>query len=253
GAEGWDADSVYPLYQRLETNEDPEPHHGSNGPVHIMNVPPDDKSGVNLLDAAEQAGLPRSRFNTGETVVDGAGFFQINRQADGTRASSSVSYLHPILDRENLTILTDTQVARIELDDKLRATGVHVVADIHGRTARIGVNREVVVSAGAIDSPKLLMLSGIGPADHLREVGIDVRVDSPGVGSNLQDHPEAVIRWESKQPMVRTSTQWWEIGLFHATEEGLDRPDLMMHYGTVPFDMHIARQGYPSAEDEFCL
>jgi choline oxidase len=97
------------------------------------------------------------------------------------------------------------------------------------------------------------MLSGIGPADHLREVGIDVRVDSPGVGSNLQDHPEAVIRWESKQPMVRTSTQWWEIGLFHATEDGLDRPDLMMHYGTVPFDMHTARQGYPSAEDEFCL
>ncbi|HJG79820.1 MAG TPA: GMC family oxidoreductase N-terminal domain-containing protein [Brevibacterium senegalense] len=253
GAEGWDADSVYPLYQRLETNEDPEPHHGTDGPVHIMNVPPDDKSGVNLLDAAEQAGLPRSRFNTGETVVDGAGFFQINRQADGTRASSSVSYLHPHLDRANLSILTDTQVTRIELDDDLKATGVHVVADIHGRTARIGATREVIVSAGAIDSPKLLMLSGIGPADHLREVGVEVRVDSPGVGANLQDHPEAVIRWEAKKPMVRTSTQWWEIGLFHATEEGLDRPDLMMHYGTVPFDMHTARQGYPSAEDEFCL
>lgn len=253
GAEGWDADSVFPLYQRLETNEDPDPHHGTSGPVELMNVPPNDKSGVNLLDAAEQAGLPRSRFNTGTTVVNGAGFFQINRKADGTRASSSVSYLHPILDRSNLTILTDTHVTRIELDDDLRATGVHVVADMHGRLARIGAKREVVVSAGAIDSPKLLMLSGIGPADHLREVGVDVRVDSPGVGSNLQDHPEAVIRWESKKPMVRTSPQWWEIGLFHATEDGLDRPDLMMHYGNVPFDMHTARHGYPSADEEFCL
>src|SRR5699024_6759870 len=176
-----------------------------------------------------------------------------NRQADGTRASSSVSYLHPHLDRANLSILTDTQVTRIELDDDLKATGVHVVADIPGRTARIGATREVSGSAGSIGSPKLLMLSGIGPADHLREVGVEVRVDSPGVGANLQDHPEAVIRWEAKKPMVRTSTQWWEIGLFHATEEGLDRPDLMMHYGTVAVDMHTARQGYPSAADEFCL
>src|SRR5690606_16367633 len=98
-----------------------------------------------------------------------------------------------------------------------------------------------------------LMLSGIGPAEHLREFGIDVLVDAPGVGSHMQDHPEGVIQWEAKQPMTTTSTQWWEIGIFAATEPGLDRPDLMMHYGSVPFDMHTARQGYPTTENGFCL
>ena len=94
------------------------------------------------------------------------------------------------------------------------------------------------MSTGAIDSPKLLMLSGIGPAAHLREHGIEVLVDSPGVGEHLQDHPEGVDQLEAKQPMVTTSTQWWEIGIFTPTEDGLDRPDLMMHYGSVPFDMN---------------
>jgi choline oxidase len=253
GCTGWGSEHTLPLYTRLESNEDTDGLHGTDGPVELMNVPPDDKSGVNLLDACEQAGIPRARFNTGTTVVNGASFFQINRKQDGTRASASVSYLHPVLDRENLTVLTDTRVTKVELDAENRAVAVHVVADNHGRQARIAAAREIIVSAGAIDSPKLLMLSGIGPAEHLREVGVEVRVDSPGVGSNLQDHPEAVIRWESKKPMPRTSTQWWEIGIFHSTVDGLDRPDLMMHYGSVPFDMHTLRHGYPSADEEFCL
>ena len=97
------------------------------------------------------------------------------------------------------------------------------------------------------------MLSGIGPAEHLREFGIDVLVDSPGVGENLEDHPEGLVMWEAKQPMVTTSTQWWEIGIFTMTEEGLDRPDLMFHYGSVPFDMNLVRRGYPTTENAFCL
>lgn len=253
GATGWDADSTYPLYRRLETNEDPEPHHGHDGPVHLMNVPPRDPSGVALLDACEQAGIPRTRFNTGETVRNGAGFFQINRQADGTRASSSVSYLHPIADRPNLTVLTDLKARALAFDDERRCTGVEVVDNAFARTRTIGARREVILSAGAIDSPKLLMLSGIGPAAHLAELGIPVRVDAPGVGENLQDHPEGVIQWEAKQPMPTESTQWWEIGIFATTEEGLDRPDLMFHYGSVPFDMHTVRQGYPTTENGFCL
>jgi choline dehydrogenase len=97
------------------------------------------------------------------------------------------------------------------------------------------------------------MLSGIGPAEHLREIGVDVRVDSPGVGANLDDHVEGLVFWESPQPMVTTSTQWWEIGLMSTSEPGLDRPDLMMHYGSVPFDMNTARWGYPTTENGFCL
>jgi len=221
--------------------------------VHLMNIPAKDPSGIALLDACEQAGIPRTRFNAGNTVVNGANFFQINRQADGTRASSSVSYIHPIADRANLTLLTEMRARELRFDENNRCIGVDVVDASFGKTTAITARIEVILSAGAIDSPKLLMLSGIGPAEQLREHGIPVRADSPGVGENLQDHPEGVIQWEAKKPMPTTSTQWWEIGIFTTTEEGLDRPDLMFHYGSVPFDMHTARQGYPTTENGFCL
>jgi choline dehydrogenase-like flavoprotein len=197
------------------------------------------------------------QFNDGTTVTSGASFFQINAHEDGTRASSSVSYLHPVIDRENLTILTERRVKRIMFDDARRATGVEVLAPDLRRTFHVAARQEIVLSAGAIDSPKLLMLSGIGPAEHLREVGVDVLVDSPGVGAHMQDHPEGVISWEARKPMPETSTQWWEIGIFTRTpkalERGDDRPDLMFHYGTMPFDMHTLRQGYPTSENTFCL
>lgn len=253
GAQGWNSELAFRLYQKLENNEDPGAHHGHDGPVRLRNVPPADPSGVALLDAAEQAGIPRADFNTGKTVTQGANFFQISAREDGTRSSSSVSYLHPAQDRENLTILTGTQVKRVLFDEDRRATGVEVTDNAFGKAHTISARREVVVSAGAIDTPKLLMLSGIGPAEHLSEVGVDVLVDSPGVGSHLQDHPEAVIQWEAKKPMVEDSTQWWEIGVFDQVDEGLDRPDLMMHYGSVNFDMHTYRQGYPTADNAFCL
>lgn len=256
GAHGWNAESTYPLFKRLETNDTPGDHHGTDGPVHLMSIPPEDPCGVALLDACEQQGIPRAEFNSGDTVVTGANFFQINRRADGTRSSSSVSYIHPILDRENFTLLTDHWVREILFTDDAgtsRATGVAAVNNAFGRAETITANREVILSAGAIDSPKLLMLSGIGPAEHLTEHGIEVRVDSPGVGEHLQDHPEAVIAWDAKQPMTRESMQWWEIGIFYPTQDGLDRPDLMMHYGSVPFDMHTARHGYPTSENTFCL
>lgn len=256
GATGWGADSVYRLYPQIESNDAPGDHHGRSGPVHIMTVPPADPCGVALLDSCEAVGIPRAEFNSGQTVVNGANFFQINRKADGTRSSSSVSYLHPVLDRKNLTVRPGSWVKRVAFDTsgaRPRAVGVDITDNAFGRTTRIAAAREVVVSAGAIDSPKLLMLSGIGPAEHLRENDVDVLVDSPGVGAHLQDHPEGVVGFETNRPMVRESTQWWEIGIFTPTAEGLDRSDLMMHYGSVPFDMHTLRQGYPTAEETFCL
>ena len=256
GATGWNAEMAYRLFKQLETNEDagPDaPHHGDSGPVHLMNVPPSDPTGRALLDACEQAGIPKVRFNTGETVINGAGFFQINRQADGTRASSSVSYIHPIMDRKNFTLLTGLRAKELTFDGGTRCTGVAVVDNAFARTHLLSARAEVIVSAGAIDSPKLLMLSGIGPAAQLEEFGIPVRADSPGVGEHLQDHPEGVIQWDARQPMTETSTQWWEAGIFTTTEEGLDRPDLMFHYGSVPFDMHTLRQGFPTTENGFCL
>ena len=255
GANNWNPENVLPLIKKLETNSREGDQYGHDGPVEIMDVPQVDPVGTAVLDACEEAGLPRKKFNTGETVKHGAEFFQINSHKDNTRSSSAVSYLHPNEKRENLDILTDMWVTRILFadDDTNTATGVEYLADSFNRKATISANKEVIISAGAINSPQLLMLSGIGPREHLEEFNIDVRVDAPGVGSNLQDHPEAVIQFESKVPMVRDSTQWWEIGIFTQIDDDTDLPDLMMHYGCTPFDMHTARQGYPQADEVFAL
>jgi choline oxidase len=253
GCTGWSAADCFPLYQRLETNDAPGDHHGRSGPVTIRTVPGTDPCGAALLEACAEAGIPTTPFNTGKTVVRGANWFQINAREDGTRSSASVSYLHPILGkRPNLEVRTGVQAKKLAFDGT-RCVGVDYLDPdlIHTRTVR--ARREVVVSCGAIDTPKLLMLSGIGPAEHLRSVGVETLVDAPGVGENLQDHPEGVIMWEAKQPMVTKSTQWWEIGIFADTEPGLNRPDLMFHYGSVPFDMNTYRHGYPTSENAFCL
>ena len=253
GCEGWSSADCWPLIQRLETNDGPGEHHGRSGPVNIRTVPAEDPCGVALLEAAAQAGLPTSRFNEGHTITNGAGWFQINASADNTRMSSSHAYLHPIIDsRRNLEIRTGCQVKRVEIADR-RATGVEYLTPDLLTRGSVRARREVILSAGAIDTPKLLMLSGVGPGEHLREFGIETIVHSPGVGSNLDDHVEGIVQWDARQPMTRDSTQWWEIGLFATSHEGLDRPDLMMHYGSVPFDMNTARWGYPTTENGFCL
>ena len=256
GCTGWEASNVYRLFKKLETNEDKDAYHGHEGPVNIRNVPPVDPCGVALLDACEKMGIKRAKFNSPETVLNGANFFQINARADGTRSSTSVSYLHPIMGkRRNLTVKTGFQAKKLIIDASNKCTGVEVVGK--GLTSTydtiVNASREVIVSAGAIDSPKLLMLSGIGPATHLKELGIQVVADSPGVGQNLQDHPEGLIQWKAKKPMVQKSTQWWEIGIFKTTKPGLKVPDLMFHYGNVPFDLHTVRQGYKTPKNAFCL
>ena len=253
GNEGWSAADCWPLIRRLETNDGPGDHHGRDGPVNIRTVPPADPCGVAILEAAAQAGLPTSRFNEGHTVTNGAGWFQINSSADNMRMSSSHAYLHPILDsRPNLEVRTGCWCKRVEIEDG-RATAVEYLTPDLLTQASVKARREVILSAGSIDTPKLLMLSGIGPGEHLHEVGIQTLVHSPGVGANLDDHVEGIVQWDAKKPMIRTSTQWWEIGLFATSEDGLDRPDLMMHYGSVPFDMNTARWGYPTTENGFCL
>ena len=254
GAKGWNATDVLPYVTRLENNDAPGDQHGHSGPVRLRDIPPNDPCGAAVLEAAAAVGLPTVAFNRGETVRNGAGWFQINASEDGNRMSTSHAYLHPILGkRPNLEVRTGCWVSEILFDDALGATGVRYQRpDLTGYDT-VSAKREVIVTAGAIDTPKLLMLSGIGPAEHLREIGVAVRVDSPGVGSNLDDHVEGLVFWEAAKPMVTTSTQWWEIGLFTTIDESQNQPDLMMHYGSVPFDMNTLRRGYPTTDNGFCL
>lgn len=224
GATGWGAEHTLPLVKKLENNRAEGDHHGHDGPVELMDVPAEDPAGVALLEAAAEAGIPTTTFNTGETVVKGANWFQINRKQDGTRASSSVSYLHPILDRENLDILTDHWVSEVLVDEDRRAYGVRHVADRHGRQAEIHARAEVILSAGAINTPKLLMLSGIGPAEHLTEHGLDVRVDAPGVGSNLQDHPRRSSPGSPSSPCTATPRSTGRSGSSRPPRRGWTAP-----------------------------
>ena len=242
GATGWGAAEMLPLVRRL------------TGTVGLRDVPPDDPCGAAVLEAAALVGLPTVAFNRGETVRNGAGWFQINAEPDGTRNSTSHAFLHPILGkRKNLEVRTDSWVSEILFDDSLRANGIRYQRpDLTGYDT-LAARREVIVTAGAIDTPKLLMLSGIGPTAHLREIGIPVRADSPGAGANPDDHVEGLVFWEAARPMVTESTQWWEIGLFTTVDEGVTQPDLMMHYGSVPFDMNTLRHGYPTTDNGFCL
>jgi choline dehydrogenase len=193
GAAGWGWDDVRPYFLKAENNErGASEHHAVGGPLNVADERSPRPLTKRFLDAAETIGIPKiSDYNGPEQ--DGASLVQVT-QRNGRRWSTADAYLRPAQDRPNLEVRTGVHVARIALEGD-RAVGV-VLRDGRGREETVRAGREVLLCAGAIGSPQLLMLSGIGPADHLREMGIAVAVDSPGVGQNLQDHPYVVCVWE---------------------------------------------------------
>ena len=236
GAAGWGIAECAPFFQRLFEK------------VHLEEISDGNPLNGALVKAGVQAGLPQRSFALDGSLDEGVGYFQVNVK-DGIRQSSSVAYLHPLAALPpNLHILTDTTVTRILLDDRNRAIGVE------SSRGTLYAEREVILCAGAFDSPKLLLLSGIGPAAHLSEMGIRVHVDLPGVGEHLLDHPEGVVVWESARPIPGPIVQLWEVGLFART--GIDPdplPDLMCHFGLMPFTWHTEPAGYPTAQWGFSL
>ena len=240
GCVGWAADDCLPLL--------------AASPVEVRTPPPDDACARDLLAAASSIGMPTVSFNTGETAVDSAGWLQLSAAADNTRISTSRAYLHPVMaERPNLDIRTEAWCKRVLLSRDLRASGVEFALPGQLGSAYVRARREVIVCCGAIDTPKLLMLSGIGPPQHLREHGIPVAVASPGVGANLQDHIECVVQWQSLRPLPRRSPQDWPVALFASLSDGGGRPELMLHYGSVPYDVHTLRRGYHTIDNGFSL
>jgi choline dehydrogenase-like flavoprotein len=195
GCTGWSYDDVRPYFVKAEGNDTfAGPHHGTDGPQGISSGAPHALTRA-FVRAAQQAGLPfRADFNGGEQA--GAGFYQTFTR-NGKRCSTVVGYLRPALSRPNLTLRTDVAVLRVVVENG-RATGVEI-AGANG-VEIIRAEREVIVTAGAIGSPKLLMLSGIGPAEHLGEQGIAVVHDLPGVGQNLHDHMDVDVVAELSGP-----------------------------------------------------
>ena len=195
GADGWNWDQVLPYFRKSESNSrGADALHGDAGPLGVSDLRYTNPLSQVFLDAAQQQGLPLNRDFNGE-VQHGVGFYQVT-QRDAARCSSAAAYLAPVRSRPNLTVHTKAQVMRITFDGR-RANGV--TYRMRGAAHHQPAAREVIVCGGAINSPQLLMLSGIGPAQELRRHGIDVVQDAAGVGANLQDHLDICTLYRSTQ------------------------------------------------------
>jgi choline dehydrogenase len=204
GNPGWAWDDVLPWFRKAENHErGPSALHGAGGPQNVADprwVPPLSRA---FLEAAVQAGLRRHDDFNGE-AQDGASLFAVN-QRNGERHSAAAAYLRPALHRANLSVVSHALAGRV-LVERGRAAGVSYLREGRERVAR--ASREVILCAGAIGSPQLLLLSGIGPAEHLRSLGLPVVRDLPGVGENLQDHPRVAVTYESAESLALSDAEW---------------------------------------------
>ena len=235
GNDGWSYDDVLPYFKRSENYERGESkYHGAQGPLSIVNNPSPTPVAHAFVNAAVELGYdgPGWDFNA-ERQENGAGFYQYTRTRDGKRCSTAVAFLTPIMGRQNLEVKSGAHVTRIILEGG-RAIGVEY---LQGRQrCQVRARREVILSAGVIISPKILMLSGVGPAEHLRARGIPIVVDLPGVGQNLQDHLAlGTVFQASKAPPNPAAVA--EAGLFVRTRTGMDHacPNIQYHFqGGIP-------------------
>lgn len=194
GAEGWGWNDVLPVFKRLEANREfGEPYHGQDGPLVVSNTRHRHPLAKAFLAACYEAQLRSNPDFNGERQ-DGVGFYQTTTNK-GRRWSSAKAFLHPVRKRPNLTVLTETRVDRVLIENG-RATGVRLV---DGR--EITARREVVLTAGALASPLILMRSGVGAAAKLEALGIPVVSDLPGVGQNYQDHMAVPVEAETREPI----------------------------------------------------
>ncbi|MFJ2399013.1 GMC family oxidoreductase [Streptomyces sp. NPDC087843] len=191
GMRGWGWSDVLPRFRRSEDHElGASQLHGTGGPIAVTTAKDINPMSLAFITAGVENGLPLNRdFNGAE--LDGVGL-QYSNVRSGQRNSAAHGYLHPAQDRPNLTVRPHALVQRVVLDQGV-ARGV-VFTDAAGQEVTVGAP-SVVLSAGAMRTPQLLMLSGVGPAEHLRELGIEVAHDLPGVGGNLHDHPASMVRW----------------------------------------------------------
>ncbi|MBI1374407.1 MAG: choline dehydrogenase [Phycisphaera sp.] len=232
GCAGWDWANVLRLYKKIEDWHGPTCDlRGTGGPMYV--APPVDPNpvAVAFVESGAAVGLPIVEDNNGPSML-GTSFFNMTVK-DGQRRSVVQAYLEPAMGRDNLTVLTAAHTRRVTLEGD-RCTGVEFRHD--GGVHTVRADREVILAGGVIGSPRALMLSGIGPAEHLRSLGIDVAVDLPGVGQNLQDHALlAGINYacKGKLPEVRNngaeSTMWWK------SDDRLISPDIQPVIIEFPF------------------
>ncbi|WP_126173917.1 GMC family oxidoreductase [Altericroceibacterium xinjiangense] len=256
GARGWSYADVLPYFRKLENSwRGDSTYHGTQGPVKVRPIDLPELHHERMMQTAHAAGLPTSEDLAGD-VPEGFARGEQTVDEKGRRVSAATAYIKPALGRRNLDVRSGVLVRRVVFDGK-RCVGVEI--DTPEGAQVIRARREVVLSGGAYNSPHLLMLSGIGPAEHLREHGIDVLHDSPGVGRNLQEHPTASLEFNASQPVTfLNQLRWDKIALNSVrwalfgtgpmatqvnscnvvvrTADHLDRPDLQIMVNPIRFD-----------------
>jgi choline dehydrogenase-like flavoprotein len=251
GNDGWSFNDVLPYFKKSEHNEDlRDAYHGQGGPLNVAALRTDNPFQQHYVAAAKEAGFPLNNDFNGATQ-EGLGVYQVT-QINGERCSAARGYLHPHMGkRPNLRVETGATVLNIMFEGK-RAVGVRYQQG--GKTVELRCKREVLLSAGALQSPQILMLSGVGPAAHLQQHNINVVHDLAGVGQNLQDHPDfifcfqadstdlvgisvggtvhmtkALFRFKNERRGMLT-TNYAECGGFLRSQAHLTRPDVQLHF-----------------------
>ncbi len=271
GCTGWGWDSVLPYFKRSENNEDgADDLHGDSGPLQVSHQKEPRPITRAFIEAAEQMQHRRTHdFNRGDN--EGVGLYQVTQFHDparnGERCSAAAAYVLPVMGRPNLTVLTHAHVKELTFDGK-HATGVIYKKKARGPDTTVTVRREVLLCAGALKSPQLLQLSGIGAADELKRHSIAVRQDLRGVGKNLQDHLDFILSYKTKDRdnfgisaaasvnLLRHLQRWRKDGVsmaatpfaegaaFLKTSPDLDRPDIQLHFTIALVDDHARKLHY---------
>ena len=198
GCEGWGYADVLPYFKRLENYSGGEnEYRGGDGPLAVHRPKPQNPLYKAFIDAGRDAGYQTTDDICGYRQ-EGFGVFDMSIE-NGERNSTAKAYLDPARPRQNLTVITDTQVQKIIFNGK-EATGISYKTT-NGALIKVDALKEVILSAGAVGSPQLLMLSGVGPASHLKDHGITIIADMPGVGQNLNDHPDFVLKYRCLKPV----------------------------------------------------
>jgi choline dehydrogenase len=259
GALGWSYADVLPYFKRSEDFEDgPGEYHGVGGPLPVTRIKEPNPVTVAMIEAAIERGVPHNDDPNADSIM-GVGLTHLTVR-NGRRMSAWTAFVEPIVDRPLLTVITGAQVKSLVFDGGGRAVGIRLAgpgqiyayrtdpADSAPHPAltpwpatELRCSADVIVCGGVIGSPQLLLLSGIGPADDLRALGLDVRADLPGVGANLHDHALATVLYESSQTIPEGKANNLEAHFFAASDPGRTAPDLQPLMSHFPMPV----EGYP--------
>jgi len=245
GCAGWDYKSVLPYFKKSENYEKgANDYHGQGGPLHVTTIKKPNPISELAIKACEEIGIPRT--NDFNASIWGAGMNELTVTPEGERCSTAKAFLVPVLSRENLTVITNAAAQKLEFSGK-QCTGVTYKKD--GELVSVEASKEVIVSSGALNSPQLLLLSGIGDAQHLKEHGIDCVSNLPGVGKNLHDHLLVSVVFESKKDIPPPQANLLESQVFWKSKENMMVPDLQPLFMAFPY----YSPGYEGPENAFTL